>query len=162
MGGLLVESGRADEARRRFNQSLALVDQSGASPEIKQDARLRHRSNLARVAIRKRDLPGARTRADAFMEAAAAGGNPERIREGHELLGLISLAQRDAESAIGQLREADQQDPYVLYSLARAYDLKGDRAEAKGLYAKVSIYNELPTLRYAIVRRSARLEAAAT
>ena len=162
MGTLLVEAGRADEAGKRFGQSLALVGQAELSPEIKRDARLRHRSNLARVSIRKRDFAGARTQADAFMEAATAGGNPERIREAHELFGLIALAQRDGKGAIAQLTEADQQDPYVLYSLARAHALQGDRDEAKVLYRKVSTYNDLPTLRYALIRRAAQRQAAAS
>ncbi len=162
MGTLLVEAGRADEARNRFRQSLALVEQADLWPEIKQDARLRQRSNLARVAIRTRDLAGARAQAAAFMEAATTGGNPERIREGHELLGLIALGARDGEGALQHLGEADQQDPYVLFAMARAHELKGDAGEAKALYAKVATHNELPTLRYALVRRAAQRKAPAS
>jgi tetratricopeptide (TPR) repeat protein len=155
MGGLLVEAGRADEARNRFRQSLALVEQADVSPEIKRDARLRHRFDMARVAIRKRDFASAQTQADAFMDAATASGNPERIRDGHELLGLIALAQRNGADGIGHLQKADQQDPYVLFALARAHDLKGEHAAARELYSKVAKYNDLPTLRYAFVRRAA-------
>lgn len=162
MGMVLVEAGRADEAGNRFRQSLALVERADLSAEIKSDARLRHRSNLARVAIRKRDLAGARTQAAAFMEAATAGGNPERVREGHELLGLIALAGRAAAEAITHLNEADQLDPYVLYALARAHGMKGDREAAKALYAKVATYNDLPTMRYALIRRMAQKESAAS
>jgi tetratricopeptide (TPR) repeat protein len=160
MGGVLLEAGRADEARNRYRESLALVEKADLPPEIKQDARLRHRLDLARVALKKRDLAGARTQVDAFREASGASSNPERVREGHELLGLIALAARDGDGAIGHLTKADQQDPYVLYALARARELKGDRDGARELYAKVATYNDLPTLRYALVRRQAAKVAA--
>jgi tetratricopeptide (TPR) repeat protein len=155
MGTVLVETGRPAEALRRFKESLALVEQSGASPEVKRDARLRHRSNVARVAIRRRDLATARTQTEAFVDAAAAGGNPDREREGHELLGLIALAERDGAAALDHLRQADQQDPYVLYALARAHTLRGEGDSARTLYANVARHNELPTIRYAMIRRAA-------
>ncbi len=160
IGGVLLEAGRTDEARKRFGESLALVEKAELSPEIKQDARLRHRFDLARLAIRKRDLSGAQTQAAAFIEAAGTSNNPDRVRDGHELLGLIALAKREGDDAISHLTEANQQDPYVLYALARAREVNGDRDGARELYAKVAKYNDLPTLRYAFVRRPAARAAA--
>jgi tetratricopeptide (TPR) repeat protein len=162
MGTLLVEAGRPDQARARFREAAAMVEQSSASLEIKADARLRNRVNLTRVALRKRDLAGAGAQAAAVMEAAKAGGNPDRIREAHELLGLIALAQRNGSEATDQLKEADQQDPYVLFALARAQELSGDKESARVMFSKVATYNDLPTLRYAFVRRAARSAATAT
>ncbi len=159
MGGLLLEAGRPDDARTRFRESLALVDGADLSPEIKRDARLRHRYDLARLAIKKRDFAGAQTQAEAFMDAAAANGNPVRIREAHELFGLMALAQRNGDAALGHLAEADQHDPYVLFAMARAHALKGEREPARELYGKIATHNELPTLRYAAVRRAALKEA---
>ncbi|HET8623896.1 MAG TPA: tetratricopeptide repeat protein, partial [Gemmatimonadales bacterium] len=159
MGALLVEAGRTNEAQSRFRQAAALVEQSSATPEIKADAQLRNRADLARVAIKKRDLAGARTLADSVLKAAQAGGNPDRIREAHELLGLIDLAQKKAGEATEHLKEADQQDPYVLYALARAQALSGDREGARALFAKVASHNDLPTIRYAMVRQAARAAA---
>ena len=161
MGDVLVEAGRADEARNRFREAAALVEQSSATPEIKADARLRSRAGLTRVAIRKRDLTLARSLADSVLAEAKQGGNPERVREGHELLGLLALAQKKGEEALGHLKEADQQDPYVLFALAKAQALNGDRDGARALFAKVASHNDLPTIRYALVRRAARSAAEA-
>jgi tetratricopeptide (TPR) repeat protein len=158
MGALLVEVGRPADALRSFKQSLALVEQSGASAEVKGDARLRHRANAARVLIRQGDGAAARTQVEAFMAGAGSARNPELVREGHELLGLIALAQRDGAEAITHLREADQHDPYVLFSMARAHALSGDRESSVELYRKVAAYNELPTLRFALIRRAAGRE----
>jgi tetratricopeptide (TPR) repeat protein len=159
MGSVLVEAGRGAEARSRFQEALALVERSSATPEIKADAGLRNRAHLTRVAIRGRDLAQARVQADSVLAQAKAGGNPDRIREGHELLGLIALARKDGDEALGHLKEADQQDPYVLYAMARAQALAGDREGARASFAKVASHNDLPTIRYAMVRRQARSAA---
>jgi tetratricopeptide (TPR) repeat protein len=161
MGDVLVEAGRPDEARTRFREAASLVERSSATPEIKADARLRSRAGLTRVAIRKRDLTLARSLADSVLAEAKQGGNPERIREGHELLGLVALAQKKGDDALGHLKEADQQDPYVLFALAKAQALTGDREGARALFAKVASHNDLPTIRYALVRRAARSAAEA-
>ena len=161
MGGLQVESGRPADARRRFDAALALVARSSASEELKADARLRHRLHLARVALRSREFAQARALVEGFSDSAAASGNPDRIRSGHELLGLLALAQRDADAALRHLGAADQQDPFVLYAMAQALALKGDREEAAALFAKVASYNDLPTLRYAMIRRPAQRAARA-
>ena len=152
---------RTADARRRFQQALAMVQGSGASDELKADARLRHSLNVARAAIRERDFASARRLAERFADSAAASGNPDRTRQGEELRGLLALAQRDAETALARLRGADQHDPFILYAQAQALALKGAEAEARDLFAKVASYNDLPTLRYAMVRRSAAREAGA-
>jgi hypothetical protein len=111
------------------------------------------------VAIRNRDLAAARPLVQAFADSASAGENPDRVRQGQELLGLLALADGDAHAANRHLADADQQDPFVLYARARALALGGGHAEAQQLFAKVASYNDLPTLRYAMVRRAAQRAA---
>jgi tetratricopeptide (TPR) repeat protein len=161
MGELLLESGRAGDARRRFEQALALVDRSRTSPEIQSDARLRHTFHLARVALRSRDLARARALADSFADSAGASRNPDRIRQAEELLGLIALAEGNGAAAAEHLASADQQDPFVLFAQAQALALKGERDQARELFAKVATHNDLPTLRYVLVRRAAGRKAGA-
>ena len=65
MGGVLLEAGRPDEARNRFRQSLALVEQADLSPEIKQrrPAPPPFRSRTGRdqeAGLRRRADPGRR------------------------------------------------------------------------------------------------------
>jgi hypothetical protein len=159
MGELLVESGRTGEARRRFDQALAMVESAGASPELKADARLLHRLDLGRAAVRSGDFRAAEPMARAFADSARAGGNPERIRQADELLGLLALARGDGDAAVARLGGADQQDPFILYATARALALKGEGMRARELLAKVAAYKDLPTLRYALIRRAAVREA---
>ena len=159
MGELLVESGRTGEARRRFDQALAMVEAAGASPELKADARLLHRLDLGRAAVRSGDFRAAEPMARTFADSARAGGNPERIRQADELLGLLALARGDGDTAVARLGGADQQDPFILYATARALALKGEGMRARELLAKVAAYKDLPTLRYALIRRAAVREA---
>jgi tetratricopeptide (TPR) repeat protein len=155
MGDILLESGRADEAAKRFRQSLALVQASSLSPEIKEVSKSADHLNLARVALAKGDLKEAKTHADAYRTAVEPTEDVGRIRSGHELLGRIALQEKDFDAAVSHLGQADQQDPYVLYTLATAYQGKGDTAKAKELAKQAATAHSLPSLRYAMVRSKA-------
>ena len=155
MGDVLLGAGRADEARKRYRQSITLVDGSGLSAELKENAKLADHFNLARVALAKRDLEGAKTHAEQFRTGAEATQDVGRIRMAHELAGTIALQERKLEEAADHLGQADQQDPYVLYTMATAYRDNGDSAKAKELAKRAADAHTLPTLRYALVRSKA-------
>jgi tetratricopeptide (TPR) repeat protein len=154
-GDILVEAGRADEAAKRYRQSLSLVERSGLSAEIKDFSKLADHANLARVALAKGNAAGAKTHAEAFREGAEASGDVGRIRTAHELLGMIALQEKDYDGAVSHLEQADQQDPYVLYTLATAYQGKGESAKAKELAKRAASAHTLPSLRYSLVRAKA-------
>ena len=67
----------------------------------------------------------------------------------------ISLEEKDFDGAIAS-REANQQDPQVLYYTALAYKGKGDSAKAKEWAAKAANANVLPLASYAFVRQKAK------
>jgi len=156
MGDVQLEVGRPDQALAQYDRSLKAVERLPLSDEIKADARLQHRAHLARVALKRGDLATAKREADAFTQGAEQSGNPAHVREAHELLGLVAIESRDYDGGLTHLQKADQQDPYVLYAIARAHDGTGDQAKAREIYSKVAALNELPTVRYATVRRAAR------
>jgi tetratricopeptide (TPR) repeat protein len=79
-----------------------------------------------------------------------------RVRQAHELTGLIALAGKDYDQAIAHLEQANQQDPAVLYSTALAWKAKGEEAKAKALAAQAANANVLPLVTYAFVREEAR------
>lgn len=156
MGDVLLEAGKPDEALAQYERALGMIEQSPMSAELKADVRLQHRAHLARVALKRGDMATAKREAEAFAQDADRSGNSAHVREAHELLGLTALEASDYDGALTELQQADQQDAYVLYAMARAYDGKGDRAKAQEIYSRVAAYNELPTVRYATVRRAAR------
>lgn len=155
MGDILLGGGQTDEARKRYRQSLALIQGSGLSAELKDNAKLADHYNLARVALAKRDTATATKEAQQYISGAEATHDVGRIRQGHELAGTIALRARDFDKAVDELGQADQQDPYILYTLATAYQGKGDAAKAKELAKRAADMHILPTIRYALVRTKA-------
>ena len=109
----------------------------------------------ARAALHSKDLAGARKHADMFMQGATAKKNRAEIRQAHELSGMIALKEKQFDQAIAHLGKANQQDPYVLYRIGKAYKGKGDQAKADELFRRASNHTTLPTLNHAFVRAKA-------
>jgi tetratricopeptide (TPR) repeat protein len=156
LGNILLNAGRADQAAKRFWQSLDLVEKSGLSEEVKQDTKLAAHYNDGRVALAKGDIAKAKTEAAAYASGAAERNNAFRVRQAHQLNGTIALQEKDYDTAIAELTQANQQDPQVLYTLALAHQGKGDTAKAKELAAEAANANVLPLASYAFVRGKAK------
>lgn len=156
MGDVLLEAGKPEEARKRYEQALALQERSDLSPEVKEDARLIYHYNLGRVAARSGDQAAARLHGDAFMNGAAAKKNDGEIRLAHELAGTIALQDKRFDQAILELTQGNQQDAYTLYRLGLAYQGKGDGTKAAEFFKRAADQNSLPALNYAFVRLKAK------
>jgi tetratricopeptide (TPR) repeat protein len=154
-GNILLEAGRTDEAAALFDRLLSATEGSNLPADVKRNARLFHHYNLGRVALAKKDLAAAAREADALREGASALGNPNLVRQAHELAGATALEAGKHAEAIAQLQQANLQDPYNLYRLALAHKGAGDRAKAQEFAAKAAGFNGLPQLNYAFVRAKA-------
>jgi len=159
IGIILVEAGRPDQAQKRFQQALDLQLNSNLSSESKADAQLAHHYNLGRVALAKNDLATAKSEAAEYLKGAEANQNDVRIREAHQLAGLIAVKEKNFDQAISELEKANQQDPYVIYEIAVAYAGKGDQAKAKETYKQAAEMYILPTINYALIRVKAGKQA---
>ncbi len=162
MGDILLNAGKPDEARQRFDQALSLVAKSSRSQEVKDDATLAHHYNLGRVALAKKDLATAKTEAASYLEGAKAKDNEFRIREAHKLAGKIAIKEKDYDQAVAELAQARQQDPSVLYATGLAFQGKGDQAKASEWFRQAAELYTLPTLSHAFVRAKARKAATST
>jgi tetratricopeptide (TPR) repeat protein len=156
LGNILLDARRIDAAERQFRQSFDLVEKSGLADDAKQDARLADLYNRGRLALARGDLAAAGTAAEQYTKGAEERQNVFRVRQAHELTGLVALAQKNYDQAIAHLGQANQQDPYVVYSTAVAWKGKGDAAKAKELAAQAANANVLPLITYAFVRDEAR------
>jgi tetratricopeptide (TPR) repeat protein len=156
LGNILLDAGRASEAAKRFQQALELVEKSSLSDDLKQDTRLADRFNRGRIALAKGDMETAKTEAAAYLEGSESRQNPFRIRQAHELTGVIALKEKKYDDAIAHLGQANQQDPQVVYWTALAWNGKGDAAKAKELGAKAANANLLPLVTYAFIREDAK------
>lgn len=161
MGDILLNSGNVDAARKRYEQALSLREQSGLSSEVKEDAKLEHHYNLGRVALAKNDLATAKSEAEEYVKGAKDKQNDFRIRQSHELVGMIAVKEKLFDRAISELGQANQQDPYVVYGIALAYQGKGDQGKAAEAFKQAAQTHTLLTLNYAFIRAKAKQQAAA-
>jgi tetratricopeptide (TPR) repeat protein len=149
---ILLESGRIDAARDRFAQAHALLATSSADAEVKRDDALESRYDAARVALASGDHGTARAQAVAYSVGASARRNDARIRQSHELNGLVALAAREIDASLDELSLADQQNPAVWFAMSRAYAARGDGVRAQALANQARHMNILPTFPYVFTR----------
>jgi tetratricopeptide (TPR) repeat protein len=151
-GNILLEMAKFDDAKASFERTLKMTEDSNLSPEIKNNTRLFHHYNLARVALGKKDYATAKTEAEQFRKGAEASKNPGQIKQAHEITGMIALDQKDYDNAIAELEQSNHQNPYNLYRLCQAYEGKGNAAKSKEICAQAADFNPLPQLNFAFVR----------
>jgi tetratricopeptide (TPR) repeat protein len=156
MGDVLLEAGKPEEARAMYQDALQRLERSDLSPEVKENARLVHHYNLGRVAVHMKDLASAKKHADAYMQGAQTKKNSGQNRQAHDLAGTIALKEKQYEQALTHLAKANQQDPYVLYRLGKAYKGTGNEAKAMEMFRQAVNHNTLPTLNHAFVRAKAK------
>jgi tetratricopeptide (TPR) repeat protein len=156
IGDILLEARRADEARKRYDQSLKLTTGSSLSAEVKNDAQLANHYDLARVALAKGDAATAKREAAEYLKGAEANHNDFRMRQAREVTGMIALREKKFVDAISELGKANQENPHVLYETALAYQGNGDAPKAKEFSQQAANANTLPTLNYAFVRTKAK------
>jgi tetratricopeptide (TPR) repeat protein len=154
-GNILIAAQKDDEAAKKFAKSLEVTEASSLSEEQKNNARLQQHFNLAVVAIAKNDYASAKTHAEVYRVGAEASKGNFRVRQAHELAGRIAFAQKDYDKAIDELKQANEQDPLVLYRISLAYQAKGDGAQAREYAKKSAEFYPLPQLNYAFVRAKA-------
>ena len=149
---ILLDANRVDAARNRYRQAHDLVATSNLSAEVKQDDALALHYDMARVALARHDPKTAIAEAAIYMNGAIARKNDARVRQAHELNGLVAIHDLKFNESLAELAEADQENPAVLYALARAYSGKGDSAKSKELSEQAVHANILPTLPYVFTR----------
>jgi tetratricopeptide (TPR) repeat protein len=154
-GNILLAMGKFDDARKAYEQSLKTTNDSNVSADNKANAALFHHYNLARVAIAKKDLATAKTETDTFRKGVEAAKNANQLKQAHELAGRIALEEKNYDTAISELGQANQQNPDVLYLIGLSYQGKGDANQAKASFTKAAKFNSLPALNYALVRAKA-------
>jgi len=156
MGNIFLEQEQPDEAESVFKKAVQLVEGSDRSEEVKDNTRRGYLYNTARVALARGDIAGARAAAAEYQRRVEAINNPLQIKLAHQLAGMIALAEKDDDTALTELEQANLQDPYNLYRLGLAYQGKGDRMAARDHFRRAADFNALNNLNYAFIRRQAR------
>lgn len=155
IGTIHLEAGRIDEAALKFDQSVAMMDSSDATDDIKETVRRNHLADSVRVALRRGDLELATALAEDYRTAVARHNVRFELQQAHELDGLIALASGNPQAALFELANANQQNPRVLFLNARAFADAGDRKAARAACRHVIDFNQL-NFNLAFVRGEAR------
>ena len=159
IGNLLLGAGKPAEAAQKFEESMKLVDRSKASDAVKEAAHRNHLFDMARVALLKGDLAGARATAAKYSTAVEAKKVPFEVRQSHELAGMIAVQGKDWDTALTELGKAGGQNPRVSYLTGMAWQGKGDATKAAEAFRAAADYNQLNGV-YGFIRPQARRQLA--
>ncbi len=155
MGNVLLEAGRVDEAAAKFGEQVASIDKSDVAPQVKEGTHRQALFDEARVALARNDVATAKAKSAAYTKEVTVKSIPFEVRQSHELAGRIALAEKSYAVAAAELRQANQQDPRVLYLTAVALQGKGDLQAAKDASVQAADFNGLSNT-YGYVRGKAR------
>jgi tetratricopeptide (TPR) repeat protein len=95
----------------------------------------------ARIATRRGQRDEAQKQVAAAKVALEKANNPDQAQFFPYLTGYVAFYGGDYETAITELRKANQEDPFILMLLAQSYEKAGDAARAKEYYGKVMANN---------------------
>jgi hypothetical protein len=147
-----LAAGDVSAARELYGRAVDIVRRSALPAGIKDDISLAHYYNSARAALAAHDPSIAHANADAYLRGTETRHNSVRLRQAHELNGLIALNDLTFDIAVREFALADQQNPAVLYGAAQAWRGKGNRARAARLTTDAVTMYILPTLPYVLMR----------
>ena len=95
----------------------------------------------ARIAARRGQRDEAQKQVAAARAALEKANNPDQAQFFPYLTGYVAFYGGDYQTAITDLQEANQKDPFILLLLAQSYEKVGDAARAKEYYGKVMANN---------------------
>jgi tetratricopeptide (TPR) repeat protein len=155
IGDILREAGRLDQAAASYADAVTAIDKAQVPAEVKQATHRNQVFEEARLAAARGDVRTARAKAADYARQVAVKSVPFEVRQQHELAGVIALAEKQFANADAELRQANQQDPKVLYLRALALQGAGDAAQARALAGKAADFNALG-FNYGFVRSKAQ------
>jgi len=155
MGDILLEAGRLDKAAASYRKSVEMMEQAAVSEAVKEGTRRNILFDEGRVALARGDLDGAREVAARHAELVTAKNVPFEMRQHHELMGMIALAEGDAATAVAELDQASQQNPRVLFLLAKAHQAQENATGARAYCEKAANFNGL-NANYPYIRAAAQ------
>jgi tetratricopeptide (TPR) repeat protein len=156
MAAIQFDAGAIDEAEQLYAKALVIVERSTLGEDVKANARLGNRYNVAMIAAARGNFDKALAEAAELQRGAEALNNVLQIRLAHEVKGRIALLRKDHASAAAEFALASQQNPYNLYRLGIAYREMGKQEDAERYFKAAAQFNGLPQLNYALVRSKAR------
>lgn len=155
-GLILLEAGKPEDARRRFEKGLKLIEESSVPKEVREWTQSVTLLRVGcRVAVKEGRLEDARAALDEFAVRADTVGNLVLRWMFHYFSGMIALEAGDLPRSIAELEQGTANDPATLYLLGVAHERMGNRDQAAKYYSETAHSNLVNDLGYALVRRHA-------
>ena len=160
LGRVYLETGDLDNAAKWYQTGHETSQHQADLPSDQVDlAELRWSHAQARIAARRGDAAGARAHAANVKAILDKGTNEEQRPQYPYLVGYVDLFLKDYAGAITALKQGSQDDPFVLFLLAQAYERSGDAADALATYRQILASNA-HSLNNAFARSVARQKVA--
>jgi tetratricopeptide (TPR) repeat protein len=132
-----LEAGDIDAAEKwyktGYEQGLRQPDITPARRDLWE---FRWEHAQARIAARRGNAAEAARHVAAAKAALDKGTNPEQVQFFPYLTGYVAYYTGDYKTALADLQQANQRDPFILCLIAQTYEKLGDAAQAKSYYEK--------------------------
>ena len=138
LGRVYLETGDRENAEKWYRTGYDTSKRIANATEAERDLwTMRWLNAQGRIAARRGNAAEARRHAAALAELLAKGQNEGERPQLQYLLGYIALEAGEHDRAIAELEKGNLTDTFVLGLIGRAYEKKGDAANARAYYAKV-------------------------
>jgi tetratricopeptide (TPR) repeat protein len=138
LGRMLLECGDVNDALTTYRSGHDFaLRQANLSDSTKDLWDFRWEHAQARIAARRGHAADAHAHVAAAKAILDKGTNPDQRRFFPYLTGYVALYTGDTKSAIADLEQADQRDPFILCLLAIASERSGDASAATPYYRKI-------------------------
>ena len=137
-----LESGSLDEAASWYRKGHdAGVQEPNITPARKDLWEFRQEHAQARIAARRGQKAEAQKHVAAAKAVLDKGTNPEQAPFFPYLAGYVAFYGGDYKAALGELQNANQNDPFILSLMAQCQEKLGNQAAAMELYKKILASN---------------------
>lgn len=152
---IYLELDETDKVKVNLTDCSQILNSTDIIERSKSFARYYSEQIRAILAVRSNDFNKAWSILDDIKANIEAGTDSEAMQAWfYSTAGYISLESGDYREAIESLKKADQEDPWVLYYLAKAYSKADNQPKALELFDKVANWNE-DGFSYSFVRSKA-------
>jgi len=155
LGALYLMYGKYEKSLKYYEKSLEYFERSNISQELKYYVRRQLFVNAGHVAYFKKDIDTLKKYKDKYKSSAQKTMNPNEIRNVHLLAGHINLLEDNWVDAIYEYKQANLENPIILYLMGTAYEQLGDVDKAREIYESVAHFNSLNDMNFAYIRKTA-------
>jgi len=152
---IYLSQGNLEKAQKYADKSEKIIRESNLPDQVKNTYIKKALFDKTLVKAMDQNFDEASQLADQYQEHVMKDSNPLDIETYHALLGYIEFEKGEFDNAINEFKQADNENPHILYHIAVAYSQTGNNEEAAKYFDKIANWNE-HSLEYALVRPKAQ------